>query len=249
MKAILTYHSIDPSGSVLSVHPDRFREHVEILSARGVPVLALADLCAPDCERGIALTFDDGFENFADVAWPLIRDSGWPSTVFVASAWVGKENGWDRDDPRIPRLPLMDWPTLQDLAQQGVTLGSHTRTHPKLTQLGITEVGEEIRGCREDLIEHAGVEPETFAYPYGDFDRGVAEAVKAAGHRYAVTTELRALRPSEASALALPRLDAFYLAKPGVMEAWGTPGFHRYLTFRNAARRLRRTLARVGRST
>lgn len=247
MKAILTYHSIDASGSVLSVHPERFREHVEVLARLDVPVLTLAELCEPGRNEGIALTFDDGFQNFADAAWPILRDVGWPSTVFVATAWVGKENGWDAHDSRIPDLPLMDWSTLRELNREGVELGSHTRSHPRLTGLEPPELAREIEGASAELESETGRAPETFAYPYGDLNEKVVTAVEAAGHSLAVTTELRPLDRTEKSPLALPRLDAYYLAKPGVMEAWGTPRLRRYLTFRKAARRVRGTLGRLGR--
>ncbi len=108
MKAIVTYHSIDGSDSVISVDRDTFRRHVEWLCAANVPVRPLSDLVQPECAEGIALTFDDGFENFATDAWPILRAHRLPATVFVVSDRVGRDNGWDSGDVRIPRLPLMD---------------------------------------------------------------------------------------------------------------------------------------------
>lgn len=246
MKAIITYHSIDPSGSVVSVDPDRFRSHVDILREGDVPVVDLVELLEPTCERGVALTFDDGFQNLADVAWPLLKAAGLPATVFVATDWVGLENGWDPNDVRIPRLPLMEWSTLEDLAGEGLRVESHSRSHPRLTELDDDALRSELEGSRSDLASQLGRESTVLCYPYGDVDERVARAAADAGYLAGVTTELRLLDRAEASPFALPRLDAFYLAKPGVMERLGTSGFRRYVRFRHAGRKLRTSLRRAG---
>jgi peptidoglycan/xylan/chitin deacetylase (PgdA/CDA1 family) len=246
MRAILTYHSIDPSGSVVSVHPDRFRRHMEILSDSRVPVVSIAELVDPVRETGVAITFDDGFENLATVAWPLLREHGFSATVFIASSWVGRDNGWDPDDARIPRLPLMDWSTLAALAREGLRLGSHSRSHPRLTTLADAALVDELEGSRAAIREETDIDPRVFAYPYGDHDERVDRAVGAAGYTHAVTSELRLLEPTDEPGLTLPRLDAYYLAKPGVMERWGTGSFRRYVMFRHAARRVRARLHRIG---
>jgi peptidoglycan/xylan/chitin deacetylase (PgdA/CDA1 family) len=248
MRAILTYHSIDDSGSVVSVHPERFREHLTLLAERRVPVVSLGELVASGAESGVALTFDDGFVNFADVAWPLLCEYAMPATVFVATDWVGRENAWDPQDARIPRLPLMGWTTLGDLAREGLDVQSHTCSHPHLEALGERELRRELIESRTAIAERLGHDVHGVAYPYGGYDARVASAAQAAGYAYAVTTELRPLGEADASPFALPRLDAFYLAKPGVMEMWGTPALGRYVTLRRAARRARATLAGLRRA-
>jgi peptidoglycan/xylan/chitin deacetylase (PgdA/CDA1 family) len=247
MKAILTYHSIDPSGSVISLSPERFREHMDLLVGRRVPVLRVRDLLAPQCAAGVALTFDDGFENFATIVWPILRDRNLPASVYVATDWVGRDNAWDPADARIPRMSLMDWPTLADLAREGLEVGSHTRSHPRLPSLSDADLDRELGEARETITARLGREVMGLAYPYGDYDARVATATQRAGYEYALTTELQLLSDESAPCLALPRIDAFYLAKPGVMEMWGTPALRRYLVFRRAARRARATLSRMAR--
>lgn len=242
MRAILTYHSIDPSQSVVSVHPDRFRQHVDLLLERRVPVVSLVELLRDSSLAGVALTFDDGFENFATHAWPALRAHDLPATLFVPTDWVGRENAWDADDRRIPRLPLLDWPTLRELAAQGLDVGSHSCSHARLPTLSANELTRELEESRAVIEAQLGALPACFAYPYGDYDEHVVESVAAAGYECGVTIELRPLAASEASSFRLPRLDAYYLAKPGVMERWGTPGLERYLRFRGGIRRLRAAL-------
>lgn len=244
MKAVVTYHSIDDSGSVVSVHPEGFRAHVRLLTDRGIPVVPLIQLLSPECERGVAITFDDGFENLADVAWPLLRDHGIPATVFVATDWVGRENAWDPSDTTIPRLPLLDWTTLGVLAEEGLDVASHSRSHPRLSLLGADQLAEELEGSRAAIRSELGTAPRAVAYPYGDCDARVVAATRSAGYSWGLTTELSPLTAAN-DPLMLPRLDAYYLAKPGVMERWGSPGFRRYLLFRRAARRLRASIRRA----
>jgi peptidoglycan/xylan/chitin deacetylase (PgdA/CDA1 family) len=244
-KAILTYHSIDASGSIISVHPDRFRSHLDILATSGVPVLPLDDLMAPSCTSGVALTFDDGFENFASDAWPLLRQRGLDATLFVASEWVGRDNAWDLADGRIPRLRLLDWSALAAMAAEGLDIGSHSRSHPRLTGLGDADLTSEVEASRDVIGAELGRYPTSFAYPFGDWDARVARSVERAQYRYAVTTELQFVG-AESSLFSLPRLDAYYLAKPGVMERWGTSRLRRYMRFRHAARRVREFLPHAG---
>lgn len=245
MKAVLTYHSIDASGSVISVDRGRFETHMDLLAARDVRVRPLGRLLQSTGEEGVAITFDDAFENFASDAWPVLLERGYPATLFVPTARVGGDNGWDPDDDSIPRLRLLDWTALEELARQGVEIGSHTRTHPRLTELSDDQLRDELVGSRKDIEGRLGRPPETLAYPYGDVDSRVVTAAVEAGYALAVTTELRALPSAGVRVLELPRIDAYYLAKPGVMESWGTPAFERYLGFRRAARRVRSSLRAV----
>lgn len=244
LKAILTYHSLDASGSVISVHPQRFAEHMAILADKRVPVVHLSDLLEPTVSTGVAITFDDGFENFVSAALPTLRAHGFPASVFVATEWVGRRNGWDVTDSGIARLPLMDWATLAGIAGDLVRIESHGCAHARLPGLAPGELRRELEASREVIAREIGVTPSAFAYPYGEHNESVARATADCGYAYAVTTELRELGPTPARH-TLPRVDAYYLAPPGFMERWGTAGLGSYLRFRNAARRVRASLEKL----
>lgn len=239
MRAILTYHSIDPSGSPISVDADAFASHVKFLVSGRVRVVPLDELLGlPDSTDAVALTFDDGFANFADAAWPLLREHAMPALLFVVSGHAGRTNAWGgRDAPGIPTLPLLDWDALARLAAEGVTLGAHTRTHPDLRGVDERALDEEMDGSATSIAERTGTRPVAFAYPYGMVNAAVTRA--AARHfRYACTTELCALRPGD-EAHRLPRLDAYYLRRRGTIERWGSPAFRGSLRLRALARRAR----------
>src|SRR5690606_21388666 len=97
MKAILTYHSVDPSASPISIDEAAFRAHVRWLASGRVRVVGLDELIAlpPDTDA-VSLTFDDAFENFATTAWPVLRDHGLPVTLFVVAGFAGRSNTWDQ---------------------------------------------------------------------------------------------------------------------------------------------------------
>lgn len=245
MTGILTYHSIDPSGSAISIDERSFRRHVRWLASGVVRVVALENLLAETGDRDVlAVTFDDGFVNFDTVAWPLLRDEGIPVTLFVPTRHVGATNDWTgRGEPGIPTLPLLDWGALCRLAEAGVVLGSHGSTHRDLRKLEDVELRAELEGAAETIRERTGRRPATFAYPYGRCDRRTAALVGSL-YRIGCTTELRALGTTEDPS-RLPRLDAYYLQRPGALERYGSNRFRWLLELRHVARRVRQAIADV----
>jgi len=247
MRAILTYHSIDSSGSPVSVSEETFRAHGRFLGSGRVGVVPLADLpTLPDEEDAVALTFDDGFLNFSRLAMPLLVDLGLPATVFVVSDAVGTTNAWGgREVPGIPTLPLMGWKELHSVRDAGFEIGAHTRHHPDLTTVSGEQLEDETAGCVDRISAELGERPHSFAYPYGAVNEAVARHSRRLFER-SVTTELRPLAPDDDTAL-LPRLDAWYFRQPGALEGWGTSSFRRRLWIRAQGRRVRALVASGGR--
>ncbi len=180
MIGILTYHSIDDSGSVVSIRPDVFRRQAEWLATGEVRVVPLDDICrVPPEADAVALTFDDGFENFASMAWPELRKRNLPATLFVVPDHVGRTNAWAGANGRkIPELSLLDWEDLGRLAEEGVRLGSHTLTHADLSRLDASRLDDEIAGSAERIRRETGADPGAFAYPFGRFSPAAVDAVR-----------------------------------------------------------------------
>jgi peptidoglycan/xylan/chitin deacetylase (PgdA/CDA1 family) len=244
MKAILTYHSVDESGSVISISEATFRRHVHWLASGRVRVVPLASLAtAPEDHDAVAITFDDGLESFGRIAAPLLRDHGLPATLFVVTDAVGTTNVWrGRGDAGIPVFPLLDWDALGLLTADGVALGAHTCTHPDLATLDPASGEREIVASKSRLARELGVDALTFAYPYGSVTAPAHDVVKRE-FRVGVTTRLATLAPHDDPAL-LPRLDSYYLREPGTLEAWGTTRFRMRLGLLAGARSVRGSLTR-----
>jgi peptidoglycan/xylan/chitin deacetylase (PgdA/CDA1 family) len=241
VRAILTYHSIDESGSPISLHPETFGRHVRWLSSGRVRVLPLSELVSlPDNDPvdAVALTFDDGFANFTTAAWPHLREHGLPATLFVVTGHVGGVNNWGgRPAPRIPTLPLATWDSLALCLREGVDIAAHTRTHPHLPSLESAQVADEIEASCRDIQSRLGCRPRSFAYPYGAVSR--AAAVVAGGAvAWACTTAYRPLG-ADVDPHRLPRLDAYYFQRPDCFDGWGTSWFRCQIGFRHGLRTAR----------
>ena len=240
MRAILTYHSIDESGSVISISEEVFRAQIAWLARSHVRVVALDTLMRmPSDADAVSLTFDDAFVSFGDVAAPLLADHGMPSTLFVVADAVGKTNRWpERPDRGVPELPLLGWDALGRLHAQGVEIGGHSRTHVNLARLTHGRVRDEVVGGAERIKTEIGYTPAAFAYPYGAVN-DAAVGIVASRFAWGCTTDMRWVSANEARAL-LPRIDMFYLRKRGQLERWGTARFRYHLSWRAGARLVRR---------
>lgn len=242
MKAILTYHSIDDSGSPVSISESVFRDHLAGLVDAGVRTVGLRTLLElPPETDAAALTFDDGFDSFGRLAWPLLEERGIPATLFVVTDRVGGNNRWDADRTSIPDLRLHDWAELGRLAEAGVELGSHTRSHVDLTAVGSGRIHDEVEGSAERMEREIGYRPTVFAYPFGRQDETASAAVREI-YELACTTELRPLDSSERRHL-LPRIDAYYLRRAGAVCRWGSPRLIIRLGLRRLGRRVREMVA------
>jgi peptidoglycan/xylan/chitin deacetylase (PgdA/CDA1 family) len=244
MRAILMYHSIDSTGSAISVTAEAFRRHVRWLASAQVRVVDVAELLElPAEDEAVALTFDDGFESFGALAAPLLEEHGFTATVFVVSQRVGTTNAWEPAGGSIPNLALMGWDELGRLAERGFQVGAHTRTHPRLTDVSDDRMRDEVAGSAEDIATELGVLPLAFAYPYGACDEAV-EAVAGDSFPLACSTDLDVLgEPSRRT--RLPRLDMYYYRDPARLDAWGTRRFQWHLTARQAGRKLRQRLRKI----
>jgi peptidoglycan/xylan/chitin deacetylase (PgdA/CDA1 family) len=246
VRAIITYHSIDSSGSPISIAEPDFRRHIRWLAKGRVRVLPLEDVVsAPEGDDAVALTFDDAFQNFGSLAAPLLEENSMPATLFVATSKVGGTNAWDVPlaGGGIPVLPLLDWGGIAGAAQRGIAIGSHSRTHRRLPSLDNVDLRDEVAGSSSELCRELGIAATAFSYPYGEASLRVKDEA-ARVYKFAVTTDLRALSEDDDPRL-LPRIDAYYLRARGRLESFGTPAFNRYVGIRNSGRRLRASVSRL----
>ncbi len=164
-----------------------FESHVSFLARRGFQSIRLDSLFSPQSsEKPIVLTFDDGFQDFEDNAFPIMQKFGFIGTVFLVSDFIGKTNGWDENIGDVSK-PLMSKDSILNLFQQGVEFGSHTKTHVRLTTHDTSDQDVEIGKSKVELEAMLGLPINTFCYPYGSYDENSLRSVKAAGYKFAVT--------------------------------------------------------------
>jgi peptidoglycan/xylan/chitin deacetylase (PgdA/CDA1 family) len=237
--AIITFHSLDDTGSVLSYPPADFEALVERILGDGVRVVPLAELLrgpgsGPD---RVALTFDDGIRSVREVALPTLRRLRLPATVYVVSDWTGRTNRWPTQPADAPPLALMDWSELGELRDAGIEIGSHGRTHADLASCTEADARAEVEESGRRIEDALQVPVRTFAYPYGRWSPAALAATRAA-YASAVTCRLRYLSAGEDAHL-LPRIDAYYLKGGWARRALCGPGSRLHLAVRGWLRRLR----------
>lgn len=134
---------------------------------------------APLPEKPVCITFDDGYLDSYTIVYPMMKEYGFPWTLFLITDDVGKP--YNR----------MTWDQLREMANSHtVTIASHTLSHPKLHNLATrAEKEKEIVDANKALKYQLGIDNAWLAYPYGDYDDEVIDICKKAGIKMAVTTD------------------------------------------------------------
>jgi len=207
---ILMYHMVDRPRSDqehrFCTPPAEFRRQMEWLLRAGYRPVALEEIAA-GAERGVHITFDDGFASVLDHAAPLLRELGFPATMFAVSSRLGGTNDW-MAERGYPERPLLSVEGLHALREFGLAIGSHTRSHARLTDLDRATAREEIAGSKAELEARLGTEVRYFAYPYGKEDPAIRDLVVGAGYLGACSTRSGFNRPG-ADPFLLRRIDVF----------------------------------------
>ena len=141
---ILTYHSIDSSGSVISTSPEKFVSQMRYLAESFFKVISLNDVVKciqerrPFPPKSAVITFDDGFKNIYDEAYPVLKKFGFKATVFLVPRYCGRNNRWNGQPEGIPTLDLLGWDEIGEMVHNGVEFGAHTMSHPNLSMFPCT---------------------------------------------------------------------------------------------------------------
>ncbi|MGQ0644617.1 MAG: polysaccharide deacetylase family protein [Elusimicrobiota bacterium] len=196
---ILMYHKVGtpPAGSKLKklwVSPEQFRRQMHYLKEKGhspITFRRLAELrdrgeAVPD--SAVVITFDDGYKNNHENAFPILKEFGFEAVVFLVFNTLEGENAW-HDPAGEARVPMLSWREIEELKAGGVEFGSHTLNHVKLSRVDHDTARREIQESRRALSEKLGYEPVSFAYPYGDGadEPRLQDLAREAGYRWAVS--------------------------------------------------------------
>jgi len=212
--SILMYHQVGefrPMSTHRSTycHVSRFRAQMAWLHRLGFKVLRMDEVLAalrgetPVPPRAVALTFDDGYENFYEYAFPVLARYGFPAMVYLISEHIGQPARWFAADGRATP-PLMSAERIRELLRIGIDFGSHGARHIKLAEVDLDTARRDIVDSRRHLQELLGDEVQHFCYPYGSHNAAVVDLVRQAGFATAVSCQ-RGAATAEFDALALPR--------------------------------------------
>ena len=235
---ILMYHSIAEAAGPTTIAPKLFAAQMDALAQSGLPVLRMDDVPAHLARgkgRAVAITFDDGFRDFAQVAWPVLQRHKFASMVYLPTDCIGDAERWD--GAHEPPRPLMSWNEIRQLADAGVDFGNHTATHPDLAALDEAGIAAELERARARLLQELEQSPRHCAPPYGRSSDS-ARRLMARDHQTSVGTRLATAGPTS-DLHDLPRLEMYYFGNMKRWEAHLAGRGKGYLQLRRAMRQMR----------
>ena len=182
----LLYHRFEDRPAQLVTTPNDFRAQMKALKDNGISVISMQDLLAwRKGEKAIpsksaVITIDDEWNSQYYVAWPILKEFGYPFTLFVYTQWVntgGKSTTWAQ---------------LAEMRDAGADIEAHTVSHHDLRhaprgQEYTSWLHNEVYGCKETLETKLGVKIIAFAFPYGFHNEVVRKTAKEAGYEMQFT--------------------------------------------------------------
>ncbi|MEM7217176.1 MAG: polysaccharide deacetylase family protein [Pseudomonadota bacterium] len=186
---ILAYHRFGPRPSRMMVTPESFREQLVYLRDNNFRVVSLSEFQrylqgeAGLPSKAVVLTIDDGYQSAYRVAFPLLKEFGYPCTVFIYSDFMNRGGLKTRQ--------------MEEMLDSGlIEIQSHSKSHANLTRRVDGESGDEyMRRVRQEVVEPkqrlervlGGNDVFAFAYPYGATDQQVVREIVASEHALSVT--------------------------------------------------------------
>ena len=184
---VLMYHSItkDEKG-LFKVPKDKFYEQMKYLKDNNYKTLTLDELYnhlingIPFPEKSIVITFDDGYSDNYENAYPILKKFGFKATIFTITNYIANKDG----------TYFMSKDQLKELELNGVEIESHTTNHPKLDKLSKEERIKTLKNSKDTIEKLLNKEVKYIAYPFGRCNEDVIEDVKNVGYNMAFTTKM-----------------------------------------------------------
>lgn len=176
----------------LSVPPDRFEAHLRYLKQAGYTTISLDALVYhltrgwPLPPRPIIITFDDGYLDNYENAFPLLQKYGFSGAFFIITDVVNH---------RTPGY--MTWDMVREMRAAGMEFGAHGRTHIDLAQADLDQLVWQALGSTEVFQVELGEPARYIAYPSGKYDKDVIAVYHSAHYWAGLTTEPGVIQDSE----------------------------------------------------
>lgn len=165
----LVFHKITDRITYGSTNfpPARFRQLLNVLKENKIDV---------------SLTFDDGYTHLLDLLPELVTEFELAITVFIPTAFVGRDNSWDYSH-RLASFGHLDRDQIKRLSQAGIRIGSHGHNHVDLTRLDDQRLADELQKSKAILEDVTGSEIDAISYPFGRVSDQVLAAAQDRGYR------------------------------------------------------------------
>lgn len=175
----LAFHDVcdELDLSITRLSPQKFNNIIEYLYSCGMRGVSISDL---ENKNDIALTFDDGWQNFYTNVFPTLQKYGFSATIFIIAGYVGEESNWD-----YKKKKHLSWEEIRSLAKEGIEIASHSINHLDLRGLDDRQLEHEVSDSKNIIEDKLGLPVKYFSYPFGRYNRKIIEAVKSAGYENA----------------------------------------------------------------
>jgi peptidoglycan/xylan/chitin deacetylase (PgdA/CDA1 family) len=222
---IVHYHQVRPKDrKAFERQLQYYQRKYDIISmSEAVKLLTRkTDALKGNSRRYLVVTFDDGFKDNVEVAAPILERYEIPACFFIVTDFISikpqdreKLELFAKERFYIPTPEVnMNWEDIRTLIQKGFELGSHTRTHRRLSSLPIETVADELVESRQCIETHTGQSARHFAWPFGtanDFHPDFRELVREQGY-VSCCSGIRGINDS--------RSDVFYLYRDHIQAHW-----------------------------
>ena len=198
---VLMYHMVrdhidGAKFNKLRVKPTEFEKQVAWMKAEGFHFVTMQELQAnwgKHPEKTVAITFDDGYLDNLENAYPILEKYQAKATIYVVVDRHDRD--WStykkahHNSGELAREPKLNDEQVKFLAQSGwVEIGSHTLTHANLDKLDEAECLKELFESKVQLEQLTHMPVTSFAYPFGIYSARDVEIAKQVGYSNAVTT-------------------------------------------------------------
>ncbi|MCR8657180.1 polysaccharide deacetylase family protein [Paenibacillus endoradicis] len=195
---VLMYHDFGYSNDPKIINAEVFEEQMAALAASDYDVISMdqyVDYMEGNLElekKSVLITFDDGYEDYYSIAYPILKKYNLPATNFI----IVKHT----NEPNDKTLPHLTWDQMREMKQYGQSFYSHTynhhiyldpgeNDHAALVSLKENETEEQYIGriksdlsyANELLVKELGEQPNIVAFPYGRYDDKLLKITKELG--------------------------------------------------------------------